>query len=229
MKKINVTEWERSYALEEEIKTLRTNVQFCGSDKQVILVTSCLPGEGKTSTTFEMAKSFAELKKAVLIIDADLRKSMMLSRLQVEGEPFHGLSHFLSGQCTLSEVVVSTNIPKLHMLLSGPTVPNPTELLASDRFKNMLQSCREVYDYIFIDSAPLGAVIDAAIIAKECNGAVLVMEAGTVKYKLAQEVKGKLNNANCPLLGVIFNKADIKRQKGYYGKMYKKGYSKYGE
>lgn len=229
MKKIKVMEREQSYNLREEIKTLRTNIQFCGSDKKVILITSCLPGEGKTTTTFEIAKSFAELRKPVLIIDADLRKSMMLSRIQVEGEVEHGLSHFLSGQCNLSDVLLSTNFPKLHMIFAGPTVPNPTELLASDRFSALLQSCKEVYDYIFIDSAPLGAVIDGAIIGKECDGAIMVMESGNVKYKLAQEVKGKLQNADCPLLGVVFNKADIKRQKGYYGKAYQKRYEKYGE
>lgn len=229
MKRINVIKHEQSYNLREEIKTLRTNIQFCGSDKKVILVTSCLPGEGKTTTAFEIAQSFAELKKNVLLIDADLRKSMIISRLGIEGEVEHGLSHFLSGQCNLSDVVLSTNIPKLHVMVAGPTVPNPTELLSSDRFSSMLKSCKEVYDYIFIDSAPLGAVIDGAIIGKECDGSIMLMESGTVKYKLAQEVKSKLENAKCPLLGVVFNKADIKRQKGYYGQSYQKRYEKYGE
>ena len=113
MKRINIELPEFTYGTREEVKTLRTNVQFCGDDKQVILFTSSLPGEGKTRNAIALAASFAELNKNVLLIDADMRKSVMVSRLQVSGAD-KGLSHFLSGQCTIADAVVATNVPKLH-------------------------------------------------------------------------------------------------------------------
>ena len=184
MKKVNVTIEEKSYGVREEIKTLRTNIQFCGDDKQVILMTSCLPGEGKTATSIELARSIAEMGSSVVLVDADMRKSVMVSRLKTS-DVEKGLSHFLSGQCTLADALVATNIPKMHLLMSGPVVPNPTELLESQRFQGMIESMRKVYDYVIVDCPPLGLVVDAAIIARECDGAVLVVESAKTKYRLA--------------------------------------------
>lgn len=230
MKKVDIEFQQYSYGTREALKTLRTNIQFCGDDKQVILLTSCLPGEGKSSNAADLARTFAELNKAVLLIDADMRKSVMASRLQARGAD-KGLSHFLSGQCALAEAVVATDIPKLHLLLAGPLVPNPTELLDTDRFRTMLESFRKVYDYIIIDSPPLGLVVDSAIIARECDGVVLVVESSKTKYRLAQDVKINLEKSGCPVLGVILNKVERKKHKGYYGKYYGKEYGKkgYGE
>lgn len=230
MKRINIELPEFTYGTREEVKTLRTNVQFCGDDKQVILFTSSLPGEGKTRNAIALAASFAELNKNVLLIDADMRKSVMVSRLQVSGAD-KGLSHFLSGQCTIADAVVATNVPKLHLLLAGPLVPNPTELLSSARFSGMLESFRKVYDYIIIDTPPLGLVIDSAIVARQCDGAILVVESAKTKYRLAQEVKAKLEGTGCSILGVILTKVDRKKQSGYYTKYYGKNYGKkgYGE
>lgn len=230
MKRINIELPEFTYGTREEVKTLRTNVQFCGDDKQVILFTSSLPGEGKTRNAIALAASFAELNKNVLLIDADMRKSVMVSRLQVSGAD-KGLSHFLSGQCTIADAVVATNVPKLHLLLAGPLVPNPTELLSSARFSGMLESFRKVYDYIIIDTPPLGLVIDSAIVARQCDGAILVVESAKTKYRLAQEVKTKLEGTGCSILGVILTKVDRKKQSGYYTKYYGKNYGKkgYGE
>lgn len=227
MKKINMVLEKKGYGSREAIKTLRTNIQFCGNDKQVILTTSCLPGEGKTSTTIDLACSIAEMGKSVILIDADMRKSVMASRLQVEGS-VKGLSHFLSGQCTLADAIMSTNVPKLHLLLAGPFAPNPTELLETNRFKSMVESLRKVYDYILIDCPPMGMVIDAAIIAKQSDGAVIVVESAKTKYRLAQDVKNKLEYTGCPILGVVLNKVERKNNKGYYSKYYGKEYRKKG-
>lgn len=227
MKKVNVVIDKKSYSVREAIKTLRTNMKFCGDDKKVILITSCVPGEGKTSVAVSLAQSIAEMGKSVVLIDADMRKSVMASRLQI-GSLDKGLSHFLSGQCSLSEAIVSTNVPKMHLMLSGPTAPNPTELLETKRFHGMVTSMRDVYDYIIIDCPPLGIVVDAAIISRECDGAIMVVESGKTKYRLTQMVKGQLENAGVPILGVVLNKVERKRQKGYYGKFYGKEYGKKG-
>lgn len=224
MNKITINLEEMDYSTREELKTFRTNLLFSGADKKVIMLTSTVPGEGKTGLAMKLASSLTEVNKKVLLLDLDLRKSVMASRLD-STQVKNGMSHFLSGQCQLSDVIFSTNIPKMHIALAGPTVLNPTELLSSERLQKMLESLREVYDYIIIDSAPLGMVIDGAIIAKGCDGAILVVESGKIKYRQAQEVKAKIENAGCHFLGAVLNKVDIQRD-GYYKPSVK--YGKYG-
>lgn len=214
MKKVNLSIEKKGYGVRESIRTLRTNLQFCGDDKRVILVTSCVPGEGKSSVSVALAESIADMGKSVILVDADIRKSVMASRLQITGAD-KGLSHFLSGQCVLADVIMATNIPKFHILLSGPEAPNPTELLESKRFTGMLES-----DYIIIDCPPLGLVIDAAIIGGQSDGAIIVVEAGKTKYRLVQNVKDQLENSGVSILGVVLNKVERKNQKGYYNKYY---------
>lgn len=227
MEKISMLIEKLPYEIEEQINTFRTNLQFTGTDKKVILITSCMSSEGKSMTTYRLACSLAELGKKVLLIDADMRKSVMV-KLVMEGKVEKGLSHFLSGQCNLIDVVYQTDLPLMHMVFAGPVPPNPTELLETSVFAKTLDSCRDIYDYILIDTAPLGMVIDAAIAAKNCDGAILLLEAGTIKYKMAQDVKAKIEDAGCPVLGAVLNKVDIGGRKGYYKQYYKK-YEAYGK
>lgn len=218
MNKVTINIESMSYDTEEELKTLRTNLLFCGVDKKVILITSTVPGEGKTETSKKLAISLAKLNKKVLLMDLDLRKSVMALRLGMRDVEY-GMSHFLSGQCQLSEVICTTNVPRMHVAVAGPATPNPTELLSTERFHKMIESLREVYDYIIIDNAPLGLVIDAAIVAKECDGAVVVVEAGNVKRRMIQDVCAKIENSGCQVLGAVLNKVSVKRG-SYYGKKY---------
>ena len=226
MKRVILKKEEMSYGMTEEINTLRTNIQFAGVDKKVILGTSCMSGEGKSNTIYRLALSLAELGKKVLLIDADMRKSVMVNLLET-GTVDKGLSHYLSGQCSLSEVVYATENSRLHILFAGPVPPNPTELLSGDLFQDTLKSFRDIYDYIFIDCPPVGMVIDAAIAAKYSDAAIMVIESGEVKKKLALEAKEKLEAANCPILGVVLNK--VERRGGAYYKKYYKKYEKYEE
>lgn len=218
MNRLNIELEDLNYDMEEEFKTLRTNLMFCGVDKKVILITSTFPGEGKTEKSVYLSAALAKMNKKVLLLDMDLRKSVLVSSFEM-GKVQYGMSHFLSGQCPLSDVICATNVPKLHVAVAGPSTPNTTELLASEKFHKMLESLKDVYDYIIIDSAPLGLVIDAAIIAKECDGAVLVIESGKTKYRLVQEVKAKIENSGCPVLGAVLSKVEV-RKGGYYGKKY---------
>ena len=227
MKEIEILQNEYTYAMREELKTLRTNLQFCGDDKRVILITSSAAGEGKSATSLNLAVSLTELGKKVILVDADIRKSVMVSRLQ-KGTVNYGLAHFLAGQCQVSEAVCAVrNVEGLHMMFSGPSVPNPTEILSSSRFEKMILAFRKVYDYIIIDGPPLGLVVDSAIIAKSCDGAAIVVAAGMVKYRFVQTVKEKLLNAGCPVLGVILNKVDRDGGGKYYRKHYGKYYGEY--
>jgi len=204
------------YHVNEAYKTLMTNVRFCGSDNKVIAVTSCGPNEGKSTVALNLAVTLAESGKKVMLIDADLRKSVLLGKIKV-GRKVKGLSHFLSGQDEIGEVINETNIQRLNIILVGPTPPNPPELLGNNRFKALIQGIRKVYDYVIIDTPPVGSVIDGAIVADECDGAIMVIESKAVSYKYARKVKEQVEKSGCSLLGVVLNKVDISNHK-YYGK-----------
>lgn len=223
MKRVNVVTEELTYGVTEELNTLRTNLLFAGKAKQVLLVTSCVSGEGKSNTVFNLAVSLTELGKKVLIVDCDLRKSVMVKRVE-QGKVDKGLTHYLSEQSNLVDVVYGTNVKDLHIVFAGPVPPNPTELLSSNLFKVTIESFREMYDYILIDSAPLGMVIDAAILSEVCDASILLLESGNIKYRFAQEVKEKLEKCSCPFLGVVLNKVNRSKSSKYYGKQYKKYY-----
>lgn len=216
-------EEKKDYRFEEALKTLRTNLQFCGTNIKTIMFTSAVPGEGKSQIAFSEAESLTALGKKVLLIDADIRKSALLARYQVNGET-GGLSEYLSGQKKLDDILCKTNIAGLDVIFSGPYSPNPSELLAEPLFKRALEEKRECYDYILIDTPPMGALIDGAIIAKECDGAVLVIEAGVVSRRVEKRVKEQLEKSGCRILGAVLNKVKPESN-GYYGKKYDKYYN----
>ena len=215
---------KKNFQLEEAYKTLRSNIQFSGSDVKVIGFTSSQPDEGKSSVSLNLAVSMAELGKKVMFIDADLRKSVLLGRYRIN-RPIKGLSHYLSGLNSLNQVIYSANIDNLHLIFSGQIPPNPSELLNSKVFSDLVSDLRKEYDYIIIDTPPLGAVIDAAIISQNCDGMALVIEANAISYKFAQKVKEQLDKTETKILGVILNKVDMS-DTGYYGKHYGKYYKK---
>lgn len=227
MQEIVLKNLEKDYRSNEAYKTLRTNIEFAGEDKKVIVFTSCTPNEGKSTVSLSVALSLSEGGKKVLFIDADLRKSVLMGRHHVSGE-IKGLSHFLSGQDELKDVVLKTQEAGLSVIFAGVTPPNPAELLGSKRFEALLAGARKSYDYVVIDAPPLGSVIDSAIIAKNCDASILVIAANTISYKFACSVKEQLEKAGCPILGVVLNKVDMKKN-SYYGKYYGNYYGSYGE
>ncbi|MCM1498346.1 MAG: CpsD/CapB family tyrosine-protein kinase [Clostridium sp.] len=223
---------ELDFKTNEAYKTLRTNISFSGDDIRVIAFTSSVPNEGKSAVSFNLANSLAEDGKSVLYIDADIRKSVTIARYGVDIET-KGLSHYLSGQCKLEEVIYQTNIDRFSIIFTGQIAPNPSELLGSERFKNLLATQRENFDYIIIDCPPLGSVIDAAIVAKECDGAVIVIETDNASYKIVQRVKKQLEQSGCRILGAVLNKVEMGGKgyygKGYYGNYYGRYYGNYGD
>ena len=227
--KIIIKNRELSYEVNEEMKVLRTNIQFSGSDTKVIVMTSCIGGEGKSTTSMNLAIALADLHKKVVLIDADLRKSVMATNVE-GGIHKKGLAHFLAGQASIAEVLLTTNIRGLNLILAGNVIPpNPAELLSNPLLDKTLQIMRNNYDYIIIDAPPLGLVVDAAILARVSDGAILVMKSGEIKYRYAQGVKEQLANSGCKILGVVLNKVDYKKQGRYYGRCYGKYYGKYYE
>lgn len=208
-----------NYFVQEATKTLRTNVQFCGQNVKVITVTSCQASEGKSTVTLHLAASLAELNKRVLVIDADMRKSVMAGRNTSARRPA-GLSEVLSGMAKLKDCLYEVDGTTLHILFAGQYPPNPVELLSSEYFDTLLEEARKVYDYILIDSPPLGPVIDAAVIAPKSDGVVLVMDAGQVRCSQAREVVEQLRKSKSKILGTVLNNVR-KSGSGYYKYKYK--------
>lgn len=231
MEHINFTSLkELDYKTNESYKTLRTNISFCGDDVKSICFTSSMPNEGKSRVSFMAAKSIAEDGKKVLYIDADIRKSVFVARYDIDREVI-GLSHYLAGKNKLDEVIYETNIDRMHVIFTGASVPNPSELLGNSKFSRLMETCRENYDYIIVDCPPLGSVIDAAIVARQCDGAAIVVEEGAVSYRIVQKVKEQLEMSGCRILGVILNKVEMsgKAYGKYYGKYYSNYYGSYGD
>lgn len=212
----------------EAYKTLRTNIRFLGEEIHVIVFTSSMPNEGKSEVSFNLAASLAEDGKRVIFVDADIRKSVTVTRHGVNMET-QGLSHYLSGQEELKDIIYGTDLPNLSIIFTGQTVPNPTELLGTERFRKMIECLRQDFDYAIIDCPPLGSVIDAAIVAKECDGAVIVIEAGNTSLKIVRRVKKQLEKSGCRILGAVLNKIDMSgKGYNYYGKYYG-NYGDYGK
>lgn len=225
--RINIHRNALDYRTNESYKTLRTNIQFCGNNMKVIALTSCTPNEGKSSVSFNLAASFVDNGKRVLLVDADLRKSVLMGRYRV-GVVKGGLTHYLSGQKELGEVICKTSADNMDVIFCGSYSPNPSELLNHSRFDKMIRELREEYDYIIIDTPPLGSVIDSAIVARVTDGVIIVMEAYKINYKFARNVKEQLEKVNCRILGVVMNKVPMDTKK-YYEKYYGKYYGTYGK
>lgn len=218
-------EVKNDYFVTEAYRTLRTNMQFCGKDVKVITLTSCMPNEGKTTIAIELGKSFAEIGKKVLFIDADLRKSVVVRKYTKESGVV-GLSQFLSGQASEEDVLYRTQYDGLDIVFAGQYPPNPVELLGSLAFKEFIEKSKKIYDYILIDSPPLGMVIDSAVVASFCDSAIMVVNAGKIRRKQALDVKEQLQRSGVRILGVVLNHADSKKNRVKSGAYYH-GYKYY--
>ncbi|HHG8276081.1 TPA: tyrosine-protein kinase [Streptococcus pneumoniae] len=209
---------------EEYYNALCTNIQLSGDKLKVISVTSVNPGEGKTTTSVNIARSFARAGYKTLLIDGDTRNSVM-SGFFKSREKITGLTEFLSGTADLSHGLCDTNIENLFVIQSGSVSPNPTALLQSKNFNDMIETLRKYFDYIIVDTAPIGIVIDAAIITQKCDASILVTATGEVNKRDVQKAKQQLEQTEKLFLGVILNKFDVQHKKyGSYG-----GYGNYGK
>ncbi|MCO4496132.1 capsular polysaccharide biosynthesis protein CpsD [Streptococcus infantarius subsp. infantarius] len=213
-------------SMEEYYNSIRTNIQFSGRDLKVITLTSAQSGEGKSTTSVNLAISFAKAGFRTLLIDADTRNSVMSGTFKSK-ERYQGLTSFLSGNAELSDVICDTSIDNLMILPAGQVPPNPTSLIQNDNFKSMIETVRGLYDYVIIDTPPLGLVIDAAILAHHSDASLLVVKAGADKRRTITKLKEQLEQSGSVFLGVILNKYDIHLDKyGSYGSY--GGYGSYG-
>lgn len=228
MEKIAVSRFVVSeFQVAEAIKALRTNLIFSGPDIKAIGLTSFSASEGKSTISFQLAASFAQAGKRVLLIDADLRKSVLASRLRIRGK-VDGLSHFLAGQANANELICETDIPNFYLMFAGTRVPNASELLSNKNLEKLIAALKDIFDYIIVDTPPIGQVIDCAVIAPKLDGVLMVVDTTHNSYKLERRIKQQLEMAGAKILGAVLNRVDLQDKNGYYGKAYGYGYS-YGE
>lgn len=217
----NIDETEKGFLYEESMRMLRTNLQFSGGNLRVILFTSSIQDEGKSETSFQLAISFAKLDKKVLYVDADMRKSVFTTRYQIK-ENVQGLSQYLSGQNT-EDIVYKTNIKNMDVVFAGPYAPNPAELLYENKLDEFIKKQRLQYDYIIIDAPPLANIVDAAVIGRCVDGAVIVVKSATVSQRMVKRVKDQLEKVNCKIMGAVLNGVEMKKNSyhyKYYGDYY---------
>jgi capsular exopolysaccharide synthesis family protein len=211
-----ITKTEPKSPISEQYKTIRTNISYSSVDKEMrsILVTSSGPGEGKSTTSANLAVVFAQQGKHVLFVDADMRKPTAHYTFGV-GNTF-GFTSVLAKQRSLTDAVTKTDMDKLDLLTCGPIPPNPAELLSSKAMEHFLKDVYEVYDMVVFDTPPLLAVTDAQVLANQCDGTVLVVSSGTTEIERAVKAKEQLVAAKGKLLGVVLNNREIKDTSYYY-------------
>jgi len=208
-------------AIAEAFRKLRTNLQFLAVDNppRVIVVTSSMPHEGKTTTAINIALALAEAEHNVVLVDGDMRRPMLDKHLGLIGVV--GFSTVLSGATSLSDALQTTMFPRLTVLASGTVPPNPSELLGSLAAQKILGELRVNFDYVIVDSSPLLAVTDAAILAANSDGALVIARYGQTKREHLAHAVGTLEDVSASLLGAVFTmtptRGDASYSYDYYG------------
>lgn len=217
------------FAVVEAYNTIRTNLLFLLSQHKgkVVTVSSANAGEGKSTTALNVAISFSQLGGKTLLIDSDMRKPSLHRKLHIANDK--GLSNVLVGFCELDEAINSIN-PNFDVISAGPTPPNPSELLASPIFDEIINKLKEEYSYIIIDTPPINIVSDALVVAPRSDGILMVVKS---RYTYHEEFKGAVSSiefSKLRLLGVVINAVDPKSSSKYkykYKYKYRNKYSNY--
>jgi len=202
--------------ISEAYRTLRTNVQFTGVDSETktIMITSSGPGEGKSSTIANLAVSMAQAGKSVLVIDSDMRNPTQHKLFGLDNR--QGLSVALVQDQDYQQYIKETAVPGVMVLTGGPIPPNPAELVGSQRMRRLIKGFSEQFDIVLIDTPPIIAVTDAAILAQEVDGVILVLASGEVDKEYAQKAKELLDKVGAKILGAVLNKVEMKTSEYYH-------------
>jgi len=200
----------------EQYRTIRTNIEFSAIDEDIrtLMVTSSGPGEGKSTTTANLAVVFAQQGKRVLLVDADMRKPTVHYTFGMTNA--YGLTNVLTRQVELSEAIKNTDIETLDVMSSGPIPPNPAELLSSKGMKDFFENAKEEYDLIIFDTPPVLAVTDAQVLSHVCDGTILVISSGKTEVDNARKTKELLTAAKAKLIGVVLNNKKMDKNDHYY-------------
>ena len=201
----------------EAYRSLRTSIQYSGIDTELksLVVTSSIPGEGKSTVAANLAKSFSEMNKKVLLIDADLRKPTIHKKLQLSNQV--GLSDLIVQKLSPSEVIQKVE-DQFDVLTAGKIPPNPAELVGSEKMSQLLSYLKETYDYIIIDTPPVLSVTDPQLLALKADGTLMVIREGKARQKLILNAYKELKKLNINVIGSILN--DCGQKMGGYSQYY---------
>jgi capsular exopolysaccharide synthesis family protein len=223
-----VTQVRPQSQMAESYRALRTSLLLSnlGSPPKVIMVTSALPQEGKTTTSINVAVVLAQKGVRVLLIDADLRRPSIHKTLGMG--PRSGLSNVLTGSTTLEQAISRTPIlPNLYILPAGTPPPNPAELLASSNMRDMLAQLREQYDHVVVDTPPCLSVTDAVVLSPRADAVVLVIRSGQTTKQSLRRARDIFAQVNAKLIGVLLNAVDLTSPDYYYYYEYQGKYASY--
>jgi capsular exopolysaccharide synthesis family protein len=199
----------------ESYRTLRTNIQYSSFDKKIktIVVTSAEMAEGKSTVAGNIALTFAQNERKVILVDCDLRKPSVHKNFKTSN--LIGVSEILIGKVTCEEAVQKRN-SNFYFLTSGKLPPNPSEMLASSAMTILIQKLKERYDIVLLDTAPLKAVTDAQILSTKVDGTILVVRAGKTRIDDVVEAKNLLQKVDANIIGTVLNGIENTRGKYYY-------------
>jgi len=208
----------------EHYRSIRTSIQLSTpkSPPRIISVSSAMPGEGKTATVVNLAISFAQLGKKIVVIDGDLRKPRIHKIFKLKNTV--GLSSFLAGRANVSDILQKTHVNNVFVATSGPIPPNPAELIDSKIMSTMLDKILEKVDFIFIDTPPLIGIVDPILIGTQSDCMILVTWGGKTRIDNVQKAKEEIDKFGIRLLGIVLNKIDFKRSEYSYNYNYSYSY-----
>ena len=225
MKRELITYRNPKSPVSEVFRTLRTNIQFMNTSKklQTLLVTSTFPGEGKSWIASNLAVTFAQTGKKVMLVDADMRKGVQYSVFGVSPKP--GLSNYLSEVNENDENIVKyiqeTDVDNLHILTAGNVPPNPSELLVSTQMLELVEKLKSMCDLVIIDGTPCGLVTDSVILSRIVDSTLIITAHKQTKKDNLKNIVRDIENVGGNICGVVFNKAPISAKKYsesyYYG------------
>lgn len=204
-------------------KTLLANIRFASVDRPVksIVLTSSVPNEGKSTVAYNLAQAIASSGKRTLIVECDMRRRSLADMVGARAR--HGIYAVLSGQVELDEALVATSHRNLFLLDSEPHIPNPADILSSQRFRKLVAQMESDFDYVVIDTPPVGTFVDAAIIAALADATALVVRERFVKRAELQNAYDQLKKADANVIGVIMNMCEAESSEYYYAYYNKEG------
>lgn len=211
--------YAQSSSYDEAIRTLRTNLLFSDIDNKIskVVVTSSVPDEGKTSISFELAKSLAQNGNSVVLLESDLRNPSISEPSGLENSI--GITNILMKKVTIEEALVNDiEEDNLFLLFAGPTPPNPAELISSDAMKNLILELDKKFDYVIIDTPPVGILTDAAIMSTYADGVVLVVKNKSTKIDVIKSSISNIKKVNSKILGAVLT--HVKKKDSHYGGYY---------